>query len=251
MSYYSEYFEVMAQDVDSNRNAKPSVITRFFQETGNHHMRDRGPTYYELFDEGKSYILVRYSCEILKQLQAYDKVQVDTWTTAGKGATFIRSFRAISMGEEVARGYTEWAVVDINTGRLIKVDEMDTSNFERGEAIKLLIPSRFHFGKNEEMEHCGSRHVRYSDCDLNHHMNNTHYPDMIMDFVPDIENKHVTAFSIRFMSEGKMGGVLDIYRTKSTEVFPDSSNPDESWLIKSMIGEDKNIEAIINVKHNI
>ena len=93
MSYYSEYFEVMAQDIDPNRIAKPSVITRFFQETGNHHMRDRGPTYYELFDEWKSYILVRYSCEILKPLHAYDKIRVDTWTTAGKGAT-LQAFKS-------------------------------------------------------------------------------------------------------------------------------------------------------------
>ena len=248
MSCYTEYFEVMSQDVDPNRNAKPSVITRFFQETGNHHMRDRGPTYYELFDEGKSYILVRYSCEVLEPLKAYDKVRVDTWTTDGKGATFIRSFKAFVEDREVARAYSEWAVVDINSGRLLKVSEVDTSGFERGEALELSIPNKFHIDKNIELESCGQRHVRYSDCDINHHMNNTHYPDILMDFVPDVQNKTVTAFSIRFMSEGTMGGVLDVFRARSAEIIADPSNPEETWFFKTMIGENKNIEAIVNLK---
>ena len=46
---YSEHYEVTCHDVDQNNHIKPTNLVRYMQETANHQMRDRKPSYYDLF----------------------------------------------------------------------------------------------------------------------------------------------------------------------------------------------------------
>ena len=245
--FYREQFELGAHDVDANNNVRPSVIARLLQETANHHMRDRKPTYYELFFQGKSYILIRFSCQIKEQLHPYDRVEVDTWTSEGRGATFKRSYLMSLNGIEVARAYAEWAVVDLNTGRICRTDEIDSENYEKGEPIDMVIPSKFRFPGEDNWELCGSHIVGYSECDMNLHMNNTNYQDILWNHIPDVQSKKLTGFTIRFMAEAPLGGELIIYRQKSEVVIDDGCGGEESWYFKSLIGDKINVEAILNV----
>ncbi len=56
---YTEKYKVTSHDVDVNNNMKPSLVLRYMQETANHQMRDRKPSYYDLFFAGKSFIITR------------------------------------------------------------------------------------------------------------------------------------------------------------------------------------------------
>ena len=187
----------MSYDVDANNNAKPTIIAKLLNETANLHMKDRRPTYYELFFKGLSFIAVRMAFEIKEQLHPYDEVDVYTWTAEGKGATFFRCYSIERDGVEVVRAYSEWTVVNLNTGKLCHRDEIDLSNYEVDDIHELDTPVKFHFPSNLEFEKCGEHVVEYTDTDMNGHMNNTIYQNMIWDFVPDVEHKKLTAFSLR------------------------------------------------------
>ena len=65
MSTYIEHYSISSHDVDINNNIKPSSFARLMQETGNHNMRDRRPTYEELFDNGQSFIATRILYEVI------------------------------------------------------------------------------------------------------------------------------------------------------------------------------------------
>ena len=243
--YYSENLEIMSHDVDGNNNARPSIIARLMQETANHHMRDRRPTYYELFQEGKSYILVRFACELIEQLHPYDKVEVRTWTCEPKGATFKRNYEIVKEDRIIAKAYSEWAVVDIKSDRILRANQVDHKNYERGDQIELLIPIKFHFADSHEFKHVGHKHVGYTDCDMNMHMNNTHYQDMLWDYIPEVQDKKMTAFSLRFMAEAHMGSNIEIEMAES-DLIPDASGGKETWMFRTEVGGRQNVEAIIN-----
>ena len=249
MNYYLEHFEVSSHDVDVNNNAKPSTITRMMQETANHHMRDRKPTYYELFAEGKSYILTRMNCQMYEPLNPYDKVDVRTWTGVSRGATFKRYYEIMRGDSEVARAYSEWAVVNHNTGRILKVDEVDFSNYEQGEPLEMTIPSKFRFPNDTEFEYVGNKLITYTDCDMNLHMNNTFYQDVLFSRVTNPQDKIVTGYSIRFMKEAALGRTLDIHRAKAKDTIDDGAGAEESWYFKNLIEGNINTEAIINCKN--
>lgn len=244
MSRYTQTYEVMSHDVDVNNNARPSVIATLMQETANHHMRDRRPTYYELFEEGKSYVLIRYSCDIFGSLNPYDQVTVHTWTCESKGATFVRCYAMEKKGVEIARAYTEWAVVDIKSGHIFKVTDIDCANFEKDEALTLDMPNKFRFPEDVEFSCCGEKEIFYGDCDMNYHMNNTHYQDILWNYIPDVEKKIITGFSLRFMKEAHLGKKLEIYMAKGDDV----QGGEERWYFKTLVEDSINIEAIIRCR---
>ncbi|MFA6948165.1 MAG: hypothetical protein WCQ72_04225, partial [Eubacteriales bacterium] len=49
-----------------------------------------------------------------------------------------------------------------------------------------------------------------SDCDLNHHMNNTYYPDMLCDFMPDMDGLRMSEMCLSFLSEAPLGQKVEV-----------------------------------------
>ena len=246
MSKYKEHFVVMSHDTDANNLAKPSVVARLFQETANHHMRDRRPSYYELFFSGKSFIAIRMAFEMKEQLHPYDEVDVYTWTAEGKGATFFRCYSMERDGKEVARAYSEWTVTDLNENRLCHRDEIDFSAYETDELVTLNAPVKFHFPRDMEFEKCGEYLVEYCDTDMNGHMNNTIYQNIIWNHVPDVAEKKLTSFSLRYMAEAPLGSVMEIYRAKLDEHIYDSCGAEESYYFKTVVNGRVNTASLVS-----
>ena len=61
-----------------------------------------------------------------------------------------------------------------------------------------------------EMAVAGEREIHYADTDCNAHMNNTNYPDMLCDFIPEIDEVRVTDVQIQFVSEAPLGETLTV-----------------------------------------
>ena len=101
--FYSEKYTVTSHNVDVNDNLRPTMVAQFMQETANHHMRDRKPSYYDLFAVGKSFIVTRMAIEIYEQIHQYDNIEVKTWRCPEKAATFIRCFLIERDGKVCAR----------------------------------------------------------------------------------------------------------------------------------------------------
>lgn len=246
MNCYTERYTILSHDVDANNNARPSIISRLMQETANHHMRDRKPTYYDLFFNGQSFIATRIAFELLEQLHPYDKIEVHTWTCEGKAATFRRCHLIERAGETIARSYSEWAVADLNSGKLCRTNEIDFSNYEKDEPLELSVPVRFHFPKDLRFDTVDSKVVKYCDCDMNMHMNNTFYQDMIWNAFPNVEERKLTSFSLRFMAEAHLGSEISIQRAVLDEPVDDGAGAEFSCYFRSIVGGRVNTEALVS-----
>ena len=75
--------------------------------------------------------------------------------------------------------------------------------------------------KDAELYEVGRRKIVYSDIDYNMHMNNTHYPDMICDFLEEMtsenESYRVAAMSLSYVKESHLGSTLTVMRSKMSE----------------------------------
>lgn len=245
---YIENYEVTCHDVDVNNNMKPSLVLRYMQETANHQMRDRKPSYYDLFFAGKSFIITRITIEIYEQLHQYDQFEVATWRCQEKGATFIRCYEITCRGRIMARGYSVWAVTDHRTGKLCKASEVDISNYDTDEPLQLDLPTRFRLPKTIEYTKAGEKEVFYSDVDMNLHMNNTHYPDMLWNFIPDVISKEVTSLNLRFMKEAPLGGRIEVYLGKMATPLAEDPAAEETFCFASKVGGQVNVEAQIGMR---
>lgn len=248
---YTEEYIVTSHNVDTNSNLKPTDLVQYMQETGNHHMRDRKPTYIDLLKEGKSFVVSRLTVEVIKSINNYETIKVHTWRAKEKGATFYRSFLVENNGEVVAKGFSEWAVPDRFKGGLCKASEINMESYELGPEINTILPTRFRFPKGIDWKQVDRYKVRYTSCDYNMHLNNSYYQDMMWNQIPEVENKRMVASSIRFKKEAMVGSEIDVYMVNQKDVEAPIINLEEDqkdyevYYFITKIGEEKNSEGIV------
>lgn len=241
---YTEHYITMNHDTDAKGVVRPSCIQRYMQETANHQMRDCKPTYEELFEAGKSFILGRMVISCSRPLRQYEELSAQTWPSdRDRGVTFTRCYTLSAGGEELARGLGIWALVDIESKKLLRVTDCDMSNYTHAEpfemqGLRFKVPA-------DELTEVGRYLVAYSLCDCNMHMNNTNYPDMFFNYVPDAHSLFVSHLSLSYKKEAPLGAELRIERS-----LP-HINEDESmtYYFRSYVGDDINAEAMMVVKY--
>lgn len=241
---YTACYEAMNHDTDLKGDLRPSAVLRYMQETANHQMRDSKPTYEELFNDGKAFILSRMVVKIHRNIRQYEKIRVETWPSSkDKGAAFNRCYIIYSGDEEVARGLGVWALVDINTKSLLRVSDMDFSNYEMGEPYEMQ-GLRFRIPK-EEMKNVGEFKVYYPLTDCNRHMNNTNYPDMYLSFIPEPDKCSVTDFSITYKAEAPLNSVLKIERSDAHE----NEDGTTTYYFRTWVEDTVNSECQMTLTH--
>lgn len=212
---FIQHYTTKWHDTDANRQVRPSALVTYLQETANVHLIHTGISLDELRDRyGLAFILGSISVRVYAPLFSGENIAVETWTCGEKGFRHNRCFRVLRKGETVAEATSVWALINLADGSLVKVEDMPY-HIEPEEAIMLPdLPSRLRMPKLCEMEVVGERRIVYSDIDYNGHMNNTHYPDMLCGFVPDILKKRVTGMIISYRHEAAFGHTLRVFGTK-------------------------------------
>ncbi len=126
---------------------------------------------------------------------------------------------------------------------------MDISNYDTDEPLTLAVPNRFRLPKTIDYVKAGKKTVFYSDVDMNLHMNNTHYPDMLWNYIPDVINKEVTSVNLRFMREAPLGGKVEIFMGENGRAFArEDRDAEETYCFASRVNGDTNVEAQIGMR---
>ncbi len=239
---YTVKFTVNSHDTDMHGAATPSVILRYMQEAANLQISHSHPNASELrYEHGKAFILSRVTVNIYSDLHAEDEIEVSTWANPSEGMSFKRSAQIRRNGVIVAEMISVWALLNIETRRLCRVSDITLGFDTEPEFPEIDEPERLRMPSDLEPKLMGERTVYYSDIDVNEHMNNTNYPDMLLDFLPDVQDKKVYSFSIHFMNEAKMGTSFKIYVANELE-----KNYFKTVLPNGKIG----VEAIFMIEDN-
>lgn len=238
---HTENYSILERDADLNDIVRPSSVLKYMQETANRQMKLCGPSYSELFQKGMAFILSRITVVYYDQLHAYDKISVQSWPSESKGLSFPRFYRIIKDGKVMMEGASSWALLDMNNHRLMRASEIDLSNYPFGDPLDISL--RFRMPNDALFEEVKTHTVEYSEIDCNRHMNNTNYPDMLCNRIPQIENKEIKEFSINFLSEAPYNQNLKIFRNESED-----ENRDTVYYFKTLKDDITNIEAKIITK---
>lgn len=208
---YTAHYTVKWHDTDANRKVRPSAILMYMQETANLQLRAYGMPLDQIRDEkGLAFLLSRISIQYIEPLYAFDEIDVETWVSDGNGFRFPRNFCIYRDGKPVAKAFSEWALMNLKENRLMKTNEF-SYGFEGDVSLDMTIPKRVHCPNGTEMKLIGERTVRYADIDYNFHMNNTHYPDMLCDFLPDVHEKRITGMALSYLHGADYNHTLKVY----------------------------------------
>ncbi len=237
---YIQKFTVSSHDVDINKHVRPSIMLRYLQEAAFNQHNEYGPTFDRLRREKKGYILARAQLRIYGDLCINDKIDAETWHCPSKGFIFNRCGRIWRRGELIAELVTVWALLDVETKRPLRAEEMEYG-FTPDEPLDLTSPIRVAIPKDASLTDMGTRTVRYSDIDENIHMNNTCYPDMFVDFMPGCTEHTVTEMTLNFENEAKYGESFSVMHTEidgvhyMKTVLPNGKNGTLARIIRKKV----------------
>lgn len=209
---YSTEVCVRMHDVDLSCHLFPAAAMRLLHVAADCQMRDEGMSLDAVRKDGKAMILNRLALVFHEPVRQNESLSIETWPVAAHGFVLPRCYRAYAHGICAFEGVSTWALVDIATRRLLKSDKVDFSAFTHGEMLDLDPNIAPYDG---EYEDAGEHFVGYSDTDLNRHMNNTRYIDMLCDFVPNIEERRVAALQIHYRNEAPMHETIRVTRAVS------------------------------------
>lgn len=203
-----------SHDLDFNSVVRVSALMHYVQESANAQHRGLGPTLEEIRERGFAFLVSRFSLSVARPILPYEKLSVETFTVESRGYSFNRIARILIDGTPVAEAHSVWAMVDINTRRPVRVS--DSGCFFAPEEYPLPPNERLIFPQEAAFDAPVLHRVSYGECDLNMHMNNTRYADMLLDLLP-MENKFVSSFHIHYLNEAKYKDTLSLLHMKQGE----------------------------------
>jgi len=207
---WSEKYRINTHDTDFNRVVSASGIMRYMQDSSNYQMEGESPSYNELFDSGLAFVLSRLRLSIYSPLYSHDEITAETWACESHGVSFNRCYRIMKGDSIIAEAVTVWGLLDMNTHRLRRVDSVELG-YSMDEMLELDSPARMRIPADANLVLVGEHRVGYGEVDINRHLNNTYYPDMFCDFIPEMEGNRVTSMGVSFVSEAPRGENLKIY----------------------------------------
>ncbi len=213
MKTYRKYL-IDVHHCDASGNLKASHLLKFMQETSSVQLAQTSMAQPKLLEDNKSYVLCRLNMSIYKKVGPYSEIEISTWPCESSGLSFVRCYRARLDGNIVAEATTVWGIIDIQKRKFCRVSDFNLE-IETDEPLELDSPSRIRIPQELTLGLVGERTVSYSDIDINGHMNNTVYPDMLCDFIPDMSKKRILMMGINYSSEVKEGENLKVYLGES------------------------------------
>jgi len=210
---HSEKYRVALYDSDVNNIISASHVLRYMQETADLQCAGTNFNTNKLRVEGKAFILSKMSMSIYEPIYAYDRITAQSWPCESKGVSFNRCSRILRGDIIVAELATIWAFVNLGDRKLIRVADCDF-DIPMDEPLDLDIPARVRIPKNVDLTLVGERTAMYSDIDINDHVNNATYPDMLCDFIPDMKGRRVISIIINYINEMPFGETVKVYSTE-------------------------------------
>ncbi len=186
------------------------------QEAAYRHLEICPPTMDELRAENKVFILSRVSFSIYAELHTGDEIEITTWPSESRGVSFPRSARITRNGSTVAELISLWALVDPVNKTFWRASDY-APEFEYEEPIELDMPSRFRIPQDAELALVGDYTARYCDVDVNMHINNTHYPDILCSFLPTMQGRRIASIAISYLHEAPLGKEIKVYCSKEDD----------------------------------
>lgn len=212
-------YRIGSGETDLFALCRPSALLGFLQDAATVHAELIGLSREDLIARhGALWVLSRIRYELGRPLRSGETVTVQTWPSKASGALIWRDFDLFVGGEIVGEAFSGWVVLDIGARRPMRPSVV-YGGFDGVplEKCKDRVLSRLR--PEAEVEQAGVRPVRYSDLDINGHLNNVRYADIACDAAgfERISGRFAAAMQINFLSECLPGDEIGMETSRAGE----------------------------------
>ena len=209
MSLYERELTLRSRDVDLYRRLRVSELFALLQEAAIAHTEALGMGREKTLDRGLLWIVTMQSAEIRRMPEYDETIRLLSWPGETMHLFFPRHYRIENMaGETLIRANALWMLVDQQSRRMIFPERYGIEIAGRSQPDELPLPSSP--PRLPTTEECAFR-VPYSYVDLNGHMNNTRYFDLMEDCLPAAaEGRLLRSVCTEYTGEARLGDTLTV-----------------------------------------
>ena len=208
---YKMTLKIASYDVGAEDRMKLSAVLRYQQEAGEQHLQTARMGWRDMIDLGMVFVTSRWRVAIHRLPRMEETVTLTTWHRDRKGPRFTRCYEwRDESGALLMEGAMQFALVSVAEHRLLRGDEfMEHAPLpDTDRTVGCGDPGRI---PTANLSPAGTYTVRWSDMDRNGHMNNTHYADLMLDYLPAACVGRVPALvDLHFAGESRCGDAIAI-----------------------------------------
>jgi medium-chain acyl-[acyl-carrier-protein] hydrolase len=200
---WSSRFTVRAGEADLFGRASVKTLFQYLEETAYHHAEQLGFSYSHMKAKGAYWVLFRLRLEMDRYPQWAETVEIETWTRGFVRLLARRDFLIKDPDSRVlGRAASQWLLLSIANKRPIRPETIFTHPMpDPGRRALSIDPGPSPQAKVYEL--CHPVISRYTDLDVNRHVNNTRYVEWALNCMPAswYENKLIRTFQMEYLDE--------------------------------------------------
>ncbi len=214
-----EFFEnsktVQAHEADFKNRLRLDSLFIYLQDTAAAHADKLDLGYTSLIKYNYAWVLSWTNVEISSLPGFGEVITIKTWPKKKYKLYSLRDYLIYNRENEIIiKATTAWLPINIKTKRIIDTSGLPAPiNYQENESALDSLPGKISELSSRELVF--TRQMRYTDIDLNLHVNNIKYIEMVMDsFNKDQHEKHIVKnTTVNFVAESKYNDLIEIYRS--------------------------------------
>ncbi len=229
--------KVLYSDTDANSKMSIEGIMNAIQDCININSESIGKGINYMHMTKKAWFAISWNIEVKRFPKLFDELEVKTWAY---NFTTSMGYRNVLItdknGEDIVCADSFWSMVDIATGRPVRIEESDTEGYELRERYPMESLSR-KIKLPENFTDADIVQVRRAYIDFNGHMGNAKYIQLADEYIP--EGSTVKRIRVEYKNQSRYGEKL-LFAT-ATEATDKGSR-----IVVKIAGEDnKEIKAVV------
>lgn len=206
--------------VDFTGRLTMSVLGNHLLNCAGFHAADRGFGIASLNENHYTWVLSRLAIELKEMPCQYEPFSIRTWVENVYRLFTDRNFEIIDKdGKTIGYARSIWAMIDLGTRKpvdLLTLHGGSIANYICEKECPIEKPGRI---KVSERDDVFQYQARYSDIDINGHVNSVKYIEHILDLFPMeiFREKRVKRFEMAYVAESYYGDTLSFYKEAVNE----------------------------------
>ena len=171
-------------------------------------------------DSNYTWVLSRLAIELDEMPYQYEKFSVQTWVENVYRLFTDRNFAVIDKdGKKIGYARSVWAMINLNTRKpadLLALHGGSIVDYICDEPCPIEKPSRIKVTSNQPV---ATLTAKYSDIDINGHVNSIRYIEHILDLFPIelYQTKRIRRFEMAYVAESYFGDELSFFCDEVSE----------------------------------
>lgn len=225
---------------DFRGKATLPMIGGFMLQSATRHAEERGFGYNEMTDQQRAWVLSRMVIEMIEFPLNDTVFIINTWV-ADVNKLFTERYFSFEneKGEKLGYAKSLWASIDLTTRRPTNVQNLSelVAYIDKEELCPIEGLNKIPLLK-EDYDHTGSFDVKYSDVDINKHLNSMKYIEHFIDIfdIDMFKEKEIRRFQINYIAEAHYGTHIDFLKKEiEKDIFVIEMKTNETTVCTSRI----------------